>query len=340
MPKLLPLQEVTVTAVSADTKYYLNNVCGWTLSAYDGLGIAEINRITQRSPGQDGDTDIGYRRAPRFITLRWWLQGARSRDVWNLRETILGIFRPRVNDPVRLTFTLPNDMRVSADVNLEGLLDPLTADRLDGKTQAATAVLRAADPRLYNPIRQSLVFSILDGYTGWDIEEIGASSPYANDTGWDVNPAGAFFSGSGWNIGASNLYIVTPINYAQGAINSDVEYPVIRLNGQISSPVITNLTTGESLPFTNGAGLVLGVGEWVEIDLNFAAKTVLNNSGADVSQYLTSDNDLATFHLAYNSEMLPNGTRSTGVNVISVSGDNVIPSTSIEIYWYERFIGV
>ena len=341
MDKLLKYQELTVTAVSADEPYKLNNICGWTLNAYDGLGITEVNRITQRSPGQDGDTDLGYRRSPRFIALRWWLQGATARDIWNLRESLLSIFRPRVNDPVSLTFKLPNDKRVSADVNLQGLLDPLTADRLDGKTQVITAVLRASDPRLYNPVRKDLTFSIIDGYTGWSVAQ--APPPnvvWAEDAGWDISPAGVQQIGSGWNIGLADLYIVTPINYAEGAINADIEYPIIRLNGQISAPTIRNITTDESLPFTNNGGLSLGVGEWVDIDLNFGAKTCINNSGDDVSQFLEADNDLATFHISYNSEMLSSGNRSTGENIIAVSGGGVLPSTSIEIYWYERFIGV
>lgn len=332
--------EISLKAYSGGQECSLNGVCGFILSEYDGLGVVNTRRLAQRSPAQNGDTDLGFRLDPRIVLLAWTQQGAGAAELWNFRAEMLGIFRPRTDDPVTLHFGLPNGLIYATDVNLTGELDHKFGDRLDGKTQRVVAALKASDYRLYNPIQQVLTFSIIDGYEGWSIEEPATSSPYANNTGWDVMPSGVFQVGNGWNIGQADLFIVTPIYYAQGAINADVEFPIIRLIGPISSPIITNQTTGETLPFTNNGGLILGIGEWVEIDLNFSEKTAINQSGNDVSQYLDTDNDLATFHLSYNTELLNDGSRSTGENIISVAGGGVTPQTSIEIYYYERFIGV
>lgn len=334
-------QEIKVVANSGGSEYTLNRIIGWVLDGYDGLGIPEIGRYSQRGPYQQGDTDLGFDADARYLQLAWVHQGCDASDLWDIRERLISIFRPRTNDPTQLIFYLPNGKIRAADVNLDGNLDYESSGRRDGRTAVVGATLKASDPRLYFPTMRSVIFALLDGVTGWDIEEAGASAPYADDTGWDIMPPGTFEIGSGWNIGQSDLYQVQDIVYADGALNADIEYPVITIHGPIDSPTITNTTTGETLPLTAEGGLSLAAGEWVEIDLRYGRKTILDFNGDDVSQYLDPDNDLATFHLAYNSELQTDGTRCVGgVNVLEVSGSGVTPATQIVIEYYDRFVGV
>jgi hypothetical protein len=91
------------------------------------------------------------------------------------------------------------------------------------------------------------------------------------------------------------------------------------------------VTTGEVLDFT---GTTIGAGEWYELDLRYGYKTVLDNSGANVVSDLSSDSDLATWHLATDPEA------AGGINSITVTGSAVTEATSVHLVWFERYLGI
>lgn len=338
---MMTRQEITVNALSGGSLYPLNNIDGWTLVVVDGLGLTEVNRLTQRGPFQDGDTDLGYRRQPRFITLGWEIEGCRNVDLWRLRGCLQQIFRPREDDDIKLNFYLPHGAARSADVNLVGGLDFVTADRHDGRHWRVSAVVKASDPRLYNPQAKTATFQLISSTGGWDIEQIAAMSPWANDTGWDVAQT-AGITGSGWNIGAGVLSTSKSITYSPTELCDvpDFELPIITIYGPITNPLIVNMTTNEKLDFSNEGGLVVAAGETVTIDLRYGYKTIVDQTGAAVDQYLTEDSDLFSWHFAYESELLPDGSRATGANLIGVTGSNVTLATKIVFDYYDRYAGV
>lgn len=329
--------ELTVTALSGGILYPLNNIDGWILDTYDGLGIPNVSRHAQRGPFQAGDSDLGFTLRPRFLSFAWTLQGCTVAQLWDFRCKMIAIFRPRSDTPVVLQIALPNGKIIATDVHMQGILDYPVSSRIDGKTQRVALGLKASDPRLYNPEEQSISFTTAQLSGGWNVEEDGETTI----DGWTVEENGETTL-LGWNIGGSTIENEQSIDYANsaGCPNADVEYPVIRMNGSLNNPIIENLTTEEILPLTYNGGLAIATGDWVEIDLNYSAKTIKDQDGNSVDEFLDPVNDLATFHFAYAGEEKPDGTFHDGVNVIKITAQNATLASSVDITWYERFIGV
>jgi hypothetical protein len=236
---------------------------------------------------------------------------------------------------VQLVFHLPTGQLRAADVYLEGNLDYQTNNRRDGRTQGVQFVVKASDPRLYDPGQKIESAFLKQSSIGWEIEETGQTTL----DGWMIEETGATTL-LGWNIGESQFNQSITINYGSNSPLSDIEYPIITLIGPLTNPIITNLETGEVLNFTNNGGLQLAAGDTVIIDTRYGFKTVTDAAGNRLDFYLTDDSDLATFHLAYNSELLPDGTRSDGTNVIQITGGGATLATLVRVTYYDRYVGI
>lgn len=149
---------------------------------------------------------------------------------------------------------------------------------------------------------------------------------------------------------AFNPVIYDPIRNAQsnwvipnGAVNDTQnvtyegtweEYPVMIITGPLTTPQITNNTTGEviSLTYNIPAG---APGNVVTIDLTYGLKTVTDEVGTNLIGVVTTASDLATFHLA------PHPEGNNGVNAINLQGGGAIAGvTDFEIRWFKRYIGI
>ena len=105
------------------------------------------------------------------------------------------------------------------------------------------------------------------------------------------------------------------------------EFPVISIRGPISSPIITNLTTGHTLDFGT---ITIGAGTTYVIDTRYGYKTILAGTVNKRSE-LSDDSDLGDFHLA------PNPTAPNGVNSVAAYGNNIGTATQISVVYYNRF---
>ena len=77
------------------------------------------------------------------------------------------------------------------------------------------------------------------------------------------------------------------------------------------------------------------MGETVTINLEYGNKTVVNNAGTNLIGTVTTDSDLATFHIAPDPEAV------NGINQLLVTGDDaVIGQTEIRIEWHTNYIGI
>lgn len=314
-PDFLP--GLGVTAVSAGQSYNLNDGREIRLEMYD-LGMAPARRLWQRAPGQNGRTNLGGLTEPRFVDLAWRLTGRDLPAFFGLRETIQTIFRLRQNQPVQLIFDFPGGQQRALDVYLDGQL--LFAERAHITTLASGSFV-ADDPRLYDPTQRSVTFNLLDTTGGLPI-------PFTVPI----------------PIGQDALNTIQAITYAGGSRLAAVEYPVIIIGGPLTSPVVENLTTGERIALTANGGLALAAGEFVTVDLSGGsrrdAKTLRNQDGNSVSQYLSTDSDLATFHLAFAGELLSDGTYADGTNELRVTGSNANLLTQAEVRYYDRYEGI
>ena len=74
-------------------------------------------------------------------------------------------------------------------------------------------------------------------------------------------------------------------------------------------------------------------------DLSYGVKTVLNQNGTNLIGSLSTDSDLATFHLTPDAEVTAN-TANDGLNPISVTGTNLNEDSALMLKWYTRYIGI
>lgn len=309
-----------LSAAVAGQVYDLNDGQEIALLDYD-LGLAGIRRLSQRAPLQHGDTDLGFRVDPRFADLFWVINGHGSLiDYRNIRARFLEVWVPR-DDPVVVTFTFEDRTR-ALDLYLDGELN--WYERI-GTIEKVSGVFKAPDPRLYDPEVHTVLFSLASAGVGGD--------------GWTIPWA------IPWAIGSDALNLALTINYAGGSRLAAPEFPFIRVRGPMTDPVITQETTGETIDLSANGGLALAdPTEWVDIDLagydRRDSKTVRDQDGNSVDQYLTTDSDLATFHLAPAGERLFDGSYATGSNVIRVSGTGVTSQTLVSMTYYDRYNAV
>lgn len=125
----------------------------------------------------------------------------------------------------------------------------------------------ATDPRIYDDTQQSPSVGIAASVSG-----------HAWNNTWNLN----------WG-GASTSNIVQATN-----VGTFPAPCVIRFNGPVTNPQIENVTQGKSLKLTADGGLVLGVGEFVELDTN--TRTIL--LGGTSSRYSKLSSDSRWFDLA------------------------------------------
>ena len=307
-----------LSALAAGQTYDLNDGAEIALLDYD-LGLAPVRRLSQRSPLQAGDTDLGYRVDPRYIDLAWALRGTGLANYRDVRGRFMEVWVPRDTATV-LTFTFEDRTR-ALDVHLDGELN--WGERV-ATVEKVSGVFKASDPRLYDPSIRTVPFSLAGtgAGSGWPIP-------------WPIP----------WAIGDDVLNLALTILYAEGSRLGAPEYPLITIFGPIDNPVISNETTGEEIDLSQGAGLSLAdPTEWVTIDLagpdRRDAKTVRGQDGNSMDHFLTPLSGLATFHLAPAGERLYDGSFATGTNVIRVEGDGVTSQTLVTMNYYDRYHGV
>lgn len=331
-------REIRVKLTSAEQDYYLNGVGRYTLSSIGGLGLVETTRIQQQLPMTQGHLDLGYRLPGRTILLRFVGQGCTNEDYWDMREELVEMFQPRFADPITLTFTLPNHKQVATDVNLIGDFGLDLNARFDGRTHNVVVAVQSDKPFLRDITQKTVTISSIPD-DGWQI------APLWNSliTGWRISDPGDA-DNTGWHL--DDALFTATILVSGGSRSGAPIYPVIRIYGPCLSPIIINQTTDERLAFTASGGLALEAGNYVEMDLENLSKPVRDINGRNLSGYLAVDSDLAFWHLAPNGELLHDGTRSNGNNIITVTGDSFFPHPTegvfpyAELIYYDLYMGV
>lgn len=286
------------------------------------LGLSSVSRLSQRTPTQIGDTDLGFRLEPRFVPLLFGIHGDDVQDYRIQRGKILECFQPRIGTPVVLTFTLEGGITRAVQVYLDGEL--ASTERVEF-VEKIGGLFKASDPRLYNPETKTINFN-LEGAGG---------STSGFEIPWEIP----------WEIGTDSLNAVAEIEYAELSRLGAPEFPIITIFGPIEDPVITNETTGEVLDFSANGGLALsGTPNFAKINLSPQpfrdAKTVTDENGVSLASYLTTDSDLVSFHLAPAGEKLFDDSFCDGNNVIRVTGSGVTAETVVVMTYLDRYQGV
>lgn len=107
--------------------------------------------------------------------------------------------------------------------------------------------------------------------------------------------------------------------------------PIIRIDGPITDPIITNVQTGEVIKLT---GLALTAGQYATIDLTYGLKTVKRDDASNLIQYLTADSDFGTFHLGTTPEV------TAGENHITLAGSGTSGATLVTVTWHNTYVAI
>lgn len=306
-----------VTATAAGQTYNIDRD-NLQLQSYDGMGLMSLRRVAQKASGQIGDTDLSYRQDARFVGLGWQIVGRDLEQYFDIREELLEIFQPRINDPITLTFSLAGSRQRAIKVNLDGDLDFVSGQRTH-TLHGVSAILKASDPRFYDPTQRTISSSPIAVGEGWTIP-------------WEIP----------WKIARTSFNVTVSIDYAGGSRIAAPEYPVITIYGPIANPAVINETTDEQIELD---GLELAAGQYVVVDLgggpfSDASPTIRDDTGASVEQYLTTTSDIFNWHLAPAGEVLFDGTRADGTNLIRLVGEGSDDTTYLLIEHYDRYRGV
>ena len=237
------------------------------LEGLDGFGLSPLHEITERGPLQDGETMRDLRLDPRVLRVLLGLPGSSWDDMVARRETLLALFRPRRAASHTLVWYDGSNEWLILGSPRGGLVMP-SADQ-EGFYQRVVLSLYCPDPTFYKAEQTAEAFGVgLSGGTGFTV-------PMSVPLG----------------IGASS------IDETRGIVNSGTweTFPVITIDGPVTSCVIENETTGEKLDFT---GIAIGSTGQRIIDCAYGVKSVVDESGTNKVSDLSDDSDLATFHLA------------------------------------------
>lgn len=294
---------MNISLVISGNSYSLTDGTVCRLSGHDGLGMSPLHRLNERSPSQHGDSDMGFRLDPRIFSLIFAIQSTSMSDFDDRRASLLRYLRPTI-DEFALHFTLDNgDVRRIDAVLLDA---PMSVD-YGGVPRLSRYgfQFRAANPTFYHPTDDVVTFGLAAGGDGLDIP---LTIPMS--------------------VGQSDLDQTNTITYE----GTWLTYPIITINGPISDAIIENETTDESLDFT---GTTISSSDYYTIDCRWGYKTVEDSSGTNKIADLTSDSDLATFHLE-----APTGGATGKGNSIKVTGNTVNADTEIFIRYNKRYMGI
>ncbi len=293
-----------LTAIVGPNSYNLTDgTYSWRVMD-DNLASPPVRRLEERGPLQHGVTDVGFRLDPRVFTLTLVLVGDTMSALNTLRKNLINIFKPLSSTPIKLNYALDNGDVRQIDCYLAGSLN-MGGQGLNGYYSQTVAVqLKAPDPTFYDPTGVSINYGITtSGGTGsipMAIPQI-VGSPTVNQT------TAISYTGT-W-----------PVN------------PTIIIKGPLTNPVITNLTTNEKLDLT---GAVLISSDTYTIDTRYGYKTIKDQAGVNKISLLSSDSNLATFHLDVDP------VAPSGINNIKVVGSAAGASTQVYLQFNTRYIGL
>ena len=281
----------------------------WIISD-SGKGTPPIDYIIQRGPFQDGATVKDFFLAPRVIQLLIRQEFCDRLDLWDGRAALLDIIRPNRQlvatavVPFQLEWCFPDGTRrrIECFISEGPRFEPRQLNVWD--ENAFQEVLRfiCYNPLFFDPTRVDVSFAL-----GLDTELV--------------------------------FPITFPIEFGGGVISDSQSityvgtwesFPTIVITGPIENPVITNTTTDEKIDLQ----MVISAGRTVTIDLEYGAKSIVDDLGANLIGNLSPDSDLATFHIA------PNPEATNGVNVLTLTGTNPTGATSVQIQFFTRYFGL
>jgi len=289
---------------------------------FEGLGMPDINYITQRGPFQHGETMIDFRLEKRIIQILLRQDSCSRWDYWDLRADLINKMRPNRSpygtiSPGQFVVSLPDASKRAVHVTIDGgspRFGPRDLDQWDEWGYTETLRFIAHDPVWYDPTEVCDTLAILASDDEL-VFPITFKNPVTNPDGTEL----VFQAGV--------IYIVTSVAY----LGTWITFPNFVIQGPLYGPTITNNSTGQKIKLNYN---VL-TGEEVSINLQYGQKSVVSDINGDIIGAVSDDSDLTGFHLE------PDPGVVGGINEIVVSGGNAaIGTTQVDMSYFTRYIGI
>jgi hypothetical protein len=277
------------------------------LMSFTGWGMPPIEYITQRGPYQHGITLLDYRLNPRIIQLVHRRVGGCREDYWDNRSSLIDVLRPNRGGACLSRGRLRKILGDGAIRDIYVMIEsgPVFSPRgNDWDEWSITETLRfiAHDPIIFDPARNS---------ASWTLS---AESALIFPITFPI-----FFGGAIINDTLDITYV-----------GSWLTYPEIVITGPLNGPVIENESTDETISI----GWDVPSGKTLTINLGYGVKTVTDSDGINRIGTISTDSDLATFHIAPDPEV------AGGVNTLRATGSGADANTAVVVTFYDRFIGI
>ncbi len=301
-----------LTYISPDSRVYPLHTPhdpGRFVLNYSGFGTPPIQYVTQRGPFQDGETVKGFFLRPRIIRLLIRQMFCNRSEWWTGRAEILNEIRP--NRQASASAALPGQLQI---IETDG-----TARELDVYIQSGPRFEPRSGRRWDEWAFQEVLRFIAYDPVARDPTEVTAT--------FAINPADEL-----------TFPITFPIEFASSTIDETLNvtypgtwntFPTITIVGPMTNPRIDNVTTGEKIELSSA----IAAGRTVTITLAEGNKTVVDDLGTNLIGTVTTDSDLATFHLAVDPEA------PLGVNELRVRGTNLTGASSVSLAYFVRYFG-
>ncbi len=280
------------------------------ISGIGGMGMPELEYRTQRGPFQHGSTPLGVILEPRLIQLLHRGQGRDRTQYWDKRSELLDAIRPNRQvvgqfNPGTLRKILPDRSKrdICVFINDGPSFQGSQQGRWDEWAYQEALQFIAHDPTVFDPDMNSQNLTL---------------DSFAQDIEFPFTFPVTFLSNS--------LAVSDNITYT----GTWLSYPTIFLTGPMRNPIFRNNTTGEKIEFN----LTLAANRVVTVSLQYGNKTVEDDLGNNLIGTITTDSDLASFHL----EPAPGA--PLGVNGFGVSASEITSASKMSLQWFTRYIGI
>lgn len=300
-----------------------------------GLAMPPLDHRTIRSPFQHGELYLGFSLRPRPVQIVMHVEGCDRLDMWYKRRELIQQMNPLLGRLRLQVHFRDHTIYELHEVTYDAGFDVGTDGQAGPSIQAFAARFMAYDPVWFKHPENilSAVLVVTSELTFHIREEPGWGAGITFHIEFPLifaEPLPPEFVGNG---------IIFPIIFGATMILEEfnvttvgnwISYPTFVLTGPLRDPVISNTTTGEKLELT----YKVMDGEVVTITTEFGNKTVFNEGGDNLLGYLTTDSDLATFHLD------PHPLAEDGVNVIKLEATECFAASAMTVLWHDRYLGL
>jgi hypothetical protein len=264
--------------------------------AEEGFGPVDPQRYAEKGPQQHGDTDRGFLLPPRYFGITLFISATSESDLETKRLALMRLF------PASAALKIKKTQANAGVRQIDCYRVAWAVVNREGFGETIKLQFKASNPAWYDPTQVTTTLT-----QGGDGFAVPMSVPFG--------------------VGSSSLNLSTGINYG----GTWLTYPTLRITGPATNPVLSNTTTGETLTFSG----TIPAGDYYDIDLAYGAKTVVDSGGTNRVSALSTDSDLATWHIAP-----PVDGTATRTNTITLTGTGSAAATALRIQYYTRYDGI